>query len=120
MSSRDTAMMQRPNGTPRRPNAPVIPLDRFASGRVLRPLPAATERRSRAGTRHRMAFLAGLILLSPVILLGLLAVFVAWLIVFAAIGTAIAASDLMRAALWLLRIPIGAPGPRAAGYPAGP
>src|SRR5262245_4789504 len=112
-------MMQRPNGTPRRSDAPVIPFDRFTSARALRPLPA-TECRSGAGARHRWLFLAGLVLLSPIILLGLLAVFVAWLIVFGAMGAAIVASDLVRAAVWLVRVSIGAAGPRAAGYPAGP
>jgi hypothetical protein len=112
-------MMQRPNDTPRRPDAPVIPFDRLASGRALQAIPA-TERRSSGGARHRGLFLAGLVLVSPVILLGLLAVFVAWLIVFGAIGTAIVASDLVRAAFWLVRVPIGALGLRAADYPAGP
>jgi hypothetical protein len=119
-TSRDPPMTQSPKSAPRRLDPPVVLLlDRFAPGRALQPmLQPATEGRS-GGACNRGLFFAGLVLLSPAILLGLLAVFVAWLVVFGLLGAAIVASDLFRGAGWLVRAPFGAIGPRAAGYPAG-
>ena len=100
----------------------IIPFDRFARNRARQPAPVmATESRNPyAAFRNRGLFLVGLTVLSPGILLGLLGIFVLWLIVFGLMGAAIVASDLLRGTAWLIRVLLAALGPRAAGYPARP
>lgn len=58
-----------------------------------------------------------IIILSAAILLGLLGIFVAWLLVVAALVTAIVVSDLARRSMQRLAPPDGALRQRAVGYP---
>ena len=58
-----------------------------------------------------------IVILSAAILLGLLGIFVAWLLVVAALVTAIVVSDLTRRSMQRLAPPAGALRQRAIGYP---